>query len=409
MHDGEVFGCLRIPLLCLFAAVLSASAQTNRPPVEAEGGTARQKVELRRLLKIDELRGNYIEALQSLQKRYGDAGKLDPVLELRKMAATAKEAEDLPAKPETLIREVDAIYEAFRRSVRAANITFAKQEYTVLKAEVERLDTGVRNLTRANRLEEAKQLSESLKQQQADLVQLTADLKKMLSEPANPREGRIALLRQADLYFACNRMEGNVAQGLSKNRHRGLAKDIKVVAGKHGGAYYFNGKTSGIRLDPKPWGEAGPLTLALWVRGADAGGLETDYSRIIHKMDADRKASGFLLSVGRGSSVCAVRFDGKQRFAQNSPRLENNQWIHIALTFDGDQQATLYIDGERQRDMFPRVPWISFGPDQFYLGRRAAGQRDGDDARPFMGAIDEFTLFKRELSEAEIQLLSYEP
>jgi len=393
--------------MCLVAAVAPAAAQTNRPPVEAAGGTALQKLELRRLLKIDELRGKYIDSLQALQKRYGDAGKLDPVLELRKIATAAEDAEDLPAKPETLIREVDGIYEAFRRSVRTANLTFAKQEYTLLKAEVERLDTGVRNLTRANRLEEAQQLSAKLKIHRANLATLTADLKEMLSEPANPREARIALLRQADLYFACNRMEGNAAQGLSKNRHRGLAKDVKVVPGKHGGAYYFNGTSSGIRLDPKPWGGEGPLSLALWVRGAEESGLDEPYARLVHKMATDRRIPGFIVCVGEKSSVIAARLVGKGRDGVQSPPVANNTWVHVAFTVDGNGQATMYLDGKEIDGKDLRgISWSSFGPDQFYLGRRAAGEREKDEPRPFTGAIDEFLIFKRVLNADEVALLA---
>jgi hypothetical protein len=74
-----------------------------------------------------------------------------------------------------------------------------------------------------------------------------------------------------------------------------------------------------------------------------------------------------------------------------------DDWTHIAVTFDGSL-GTIYVDGE----------WANEGEMTFGLGRDAefhlgCGTTGGID--PFNGAIDEFRVYNRVLSEDEIAAL----
>ena len=105
-----------------------------------------------------------------------------------------------------------------------------------------------------------------------------------------------------------------------------------------------------------------------------------------------------------------ARGDGNYRWLNRSPggttifdiragENKANEWIHYAGTFSRSEGlAVLYINGVNVGEEKARVGTPIAGD----WGQGARVGRNIDDNRPFTGLMDEFNLWKRGLSEAEV-------
>jgi hypothetical protein len=179
--------------------------------------------------------------------------------------------------------------------------------------------------------------------------------------------------------------------------------------GKQGGALRFGG--GGDRVEVADDAGHGPLldgqhplTVALWIR-------------------RDQHPSGALFVKGRDPHFCLAHFDGldptrlvfafKRGSDPDSIRVyaggfrELNRWQHVAITYDGSGRAggvAIYRDGEPQtvRVLNDGLPGAIRAPETFTIGAyRGPGGLDWF----FRGTMDEFHVFDRRLSAAEIESL----
>jgi hypothetical protein len=160
------------------------------------------------------------------------------------------------------------------------------------------------------------------------------------------------------------------------------------VAGVRGAALQFNGANdavTGANFDPPPEG-----TVALWIRsdGPPAGrqrpwGVGGDFEMW---QDPD------------GLVACDVATDGYQGgFMTTSPLHTAGRWYHLAAVFDSDDDSyQIYLNGQLHKS----------GISTQALNDEAAallsfGTRTGSSQR-FSGALDDFRIYNRKLSAAEI-------
>lgn len=199
------------------------------------------------------------------------------------------------------------------------------------------------------------------------------------------------------LYYSFDKDGGIRAVDVSgMDFHGRIINADYVTDGMHGGALAFNGKDSQIVLDEM---KLKAFSFAAWV-----------------KTDTDNMNKRVLFQLYNGEKSYSIQgaaftpMDVYLSYDQSLPddglpwtredMLQVGQWIHIAVTYDGES-AILYRNGQP----FPlgSAPRSSYSKGPVYIG--GADAWDGDSGGFWQGALDEVALFNRALSEAEVSLL----
>ncbi len=203
---------------------------------------------------------------------------------------------------------------------------------------------------------------------------------------------------------------GEIIVDQSGNGHDGTVDgDITAEpAGKYNRAAKFDGTRgpanhSYIDMDgPNFPAEDIPtsgMTLAAWVKCENTGDHQTlfnarasDGTWLIHPELRSEGNFRWLLRSYGGTTIFDIR----------AGSVTWDEWLHFAGTYDkATGKAILYINGEAVREEN-----ISNAAD--IAGDWGSGARVGydiDDARAFTGLMDDFCMFKRALSQAEVKKL----
>jgi len=190
----------------------------------------------------------------------------------------------------------------------------------------------------------------------------------------------------------------------SGNGHDGVVNG-EITAepvGKYSGAAKF---TTGSYFDLD--GENFPveeipttgITLAAWIKCENTGGHHaifnaraSDATWLIHPEARSNGEFRWLLRSYGGTTIFDIR----------AGSVTWDEWLHFTGTYDkATGKATLYINGEVVKEEN-----ISNAPD--IAGDWGSGARVGyniDNARPFTGLMDDFLMFRRALSQAEVKKL----
>lgn len=147
-------------------------------------------------------------------------------------------------------------------------------------------------------------------------------------------------------------------------------------------------------------GAGNSWTVAMWIKSSTAGGC--------YAYQGDGAwASGnstFYMNQGNGtlnaSSTKAGGVRNSQGWEKGTADINNGQWHHVVMTCNGTTK-TQYVDGNV--DSLTVNAWNGNGTGgQFWIG----GSADtGDGTANLNGQIDEVYVFKRALSQAEVQSL----
>lgn len=173
---------------------------------------------------------------------------------------------------------------------------------------------------------------------------------------------------------------------------------LTAVEGKNGTAAYFDGSDS-IRLaDGLLYGCEG-LTITSWIK---TDGLPQSWQYLVSF--ANHYHSTYLgvslTGHGIGPSVNAsIHGIDDQKIVSNSTALTANEWCHIAVTMDADA-VTIYLNG------YQVAQSTSMGFDASEMAWTIAnyiGRGCWNEVDPWLvGAIDEFKIYSRTLSQSEI-------
>lgn len=158
-------------------------------------------------------------------------------------------------------------------------------------------------------------------------------------------------------------------------------------------------------------GRFNALTLAAWVR---VQGLDRQFNSLFMCDGFEPGGIHWLIRHDGVLSIAVKGFDSTRFQILASPPVMTldrlGLWIHLAVVLDGDtRRAVHYVNGRPVSEsvMEPRPP---FRVGNAELGNWNIGRPSDQDADPFLirnfsGAIDEFCLFDRALSDAEMREL----
>ena len=139
------------------------------------------------------------------------------------------------------------------------------------------------------------------------------------------------------------------------------------------------------------------ITLAAWLKVQNTGNHHAifnaraaDATWVVHPEVRSENNFRWLLRAAGSSMLFDIR----------AGTVPWDEWVHYAGTYDkAAAKATLYINGEIAKQETVATP-------KDIAGDWGSGARVGinvDNARPLTGVMDEFYLFKRALSQAEVK------
>ncbi len=189
-------------------------------------------------------------------------------------------------------------------------------------------------------------------------------------------------------------------QDSSGNGHDGvLAGDpnfpVSSVAGSLGMALQFDGTDGHQYVDIgsfNPSAATGQLSLALWVKWGGPSGSWQGLMGKRNSGDWDAEIMMWYLELER--DVWDIRFAQPGTSIVTDHLLQEGQWTHVAVTYDGTT-AKVYADGQVVGEGA-----FSFGEDKnapMQIGCAADG-----GGNPFNGTLDEVRIYDRVLSDEEI-------
>jgi DUF1680 family protein len=173
---------------------------------------------------------------------------------------------------------------------------------------------------------------------------------------------------------------------------------VSWVTGKFGGAVQLSGTGQYVSLPASIVGSLTDFTVACWVNLA----ANTTWSRIF---DFGTGTTSYMfLTVNAGSgprfSITTSGAGGEQQVNYGT-RLPTGTWTHVAVTLAGST-ATLYVNGTAVASNAN----VTFTPSSLgatgnnWIGRSQYGDPD------LNGDVDEFQIYSRALSAAEVQSLT---
>ena len=202
------------------------------------------------------------------------------------------------------------------------------------------------------------------------------------------------------LYLPFDEGNGDEVEDLSMYGNDGtLQNGPEWVAGKYETALEFSG--NGMNWVQVPDDDTLDITEELTIMAWVLNQGQTTYGRIVDKNNP------YMLYLQDDDSL-ELWFTPDSPWGPTDAIVPKNTWTHAAATFDGDL-IELYIDGEPEftRDYSEPV-LISENP--LTIGNMTGGavgnQVEGNNDRPFFGAIDEVKVYNRVLSGAEIKAAS---
>jgi len=178
--------------------------------------------------------------------------------------------------------------------------------------------------------------------------------------------------------------------------HHGKAEKTAVVFyGRKQNAYLFNGRNSSIRVDNAVHPDKyAALSISVWIN------LPRDVRDAVVFCWPEVAPSGkTYLYLYRGRFRCRFGSGSNDTVAELKQAYEPDTWHHVVMTHERAGGNVVYLDGKPVHS-HPALP-LKGSATHFYIGCRGTPE----DNRPFRGLIDEFMVFKRALSPADVEAL----
>ncbi len=208
------------------------------------------------------------------------------------------------------------------------------------------------------------------------------------------------------LYLSFDEGRGKAVEDLSGKGNNGtLEGNVEWMHnGKINSALFFNEQVQQGVVAVKASNSLAitkSLTMAVWIYPQSVG----DYRNV-------RGQAGphtYYLSIHQGKPSVWIGSGGAGGRTWNSAKssISQNRWSHVAVVYDFDKELRIYIDGEldQTHKLEGEIP---VSQADHWFGNRL------DGAWPYKGMLDEFVIYNRVLTEAEIrqdmdQVLSVSP
>ncbi|MFF3332751.1 LamG-like jellyroll fold domain-containing protein [Streptomyces sp. NPDC002888] len=209
----------------------------------------------------------------------------------------------------------------------------------------------------------------------------------------------LTALPSAEVPF--NESSGTTANDLSGNGWNGtLTGGATFVAGKKGNAVDLSGASQYVALPTGVISDVKAITVAAWVNLDSAA----TWARIF---DFGSGTSRYMFLTAKNGTNGFIRFGikngGSEQVVDGTAALPTGGWHHVAVTLDGST-GTLYVDGAKVGSGNISIKPSDLGANtQNYLGR---SQFSSD---PYLdGRIDEFRIYNRALTAAEVAVVMNE-
>ena len=170
------------------------------------------------------------------------------------------------------------------------------------------------------------------------------------------------------------------------------------VAGKIGGALYFNGESSYVSLgNDELFACTEQCTIAAWVKLNNPD--YNAYTRIISKKYNWSDAAGYELEYNAATNRLAIIGAGTDIAYALQVDLDTN-WHHVVATVNGTT-AQLYLDGQALPMTDASVGALQAGDAPLHIGRNSSA------AAPFIGCIDEVRIYNQALDASTVAELAW--
>lgn len=198
----------------------------------------------------------------------------------------------------------------------------------------------------------------------------------------------------------------NAYDAIANNNHGTLQYSATNGAGKVGQAFSFNGVYSRVRVpDATSLHFSNALTIEAWVYPTNT----SNYRDLVSKWDAvagyNQKSYDFALYPG-GRFYLLVSPDGTDSiptYVISTNAVPVNAWTHVAATYDGGT-LKVYLNGVLDGEGV-YTNGIFRGTNALGIGGTIGGATGTTIVSPFMGLIDEPSLYARALGDSEIQAI----
>ncbi|WP_121356147.1 LamG domain-containing protein [Flavisolibacter nicotianae] len=192
---------------------------------------------------------------------------------------------------------------------------------------------------------------------------------------------------------------------------------LKYGPGVHGTAYIGNGNKSLSYVNANDFMKSTSFTVAFWekhngVTGGDAEfvmsvpSTQGHWSNSAMLLIVDNKGAGTTLDSAVIKLMVAEVGNGDHWFEltgnNRMPNILDNQWHHLAFAYDETtSNMSVYRDGV----LYKVLSWAGHGPIKFDYTKVSGfylGGKTTDWGKPFNGGLDQFRLYNKALSAAEV-------
>ncbi len=195
-----------------------------------------------------------------------------------------------------------------------------------------------------------------------------------------------------ELYYPLNSVsEGAIYDETINQSRADVSGSPQLTAGKLGQALALNGQKDYVEATQTPQLESlKRISWSAWIYPTDANRLSQD------QMILSKQGTNYLRLFGR-KLFGSFNIGGQERSVSGTTALDNNNWYHVAATYDGTK-ITLYLNGNVEAEL----PSLN-GDIKFNTGPLELGRWQASDPRYFAGRLDEVKIYSRALSAEEIK------
>lgn len=173
-----------------------------------------------------------------------------------------------------------------------------------------------------------------------------------------------------------------------------------VVGVNNSKAASFSGRNDYLEIDNLSFrGRLESFTVSVWVNVKDLTEIRNIFSRLLgHSFYPDFS----IIREGEVTFNSIINSNNPPTLSTKKGSVQSGKWQHIVLTFENGTKnaATIYIDGELNKATEFGAGKMNTGANTMWIGRSAAISFTN-----FAGAMDEFRLYNRALTEAEVKAL----
>jgi hypothetical protein len=198
------------------------------------------------------------------------------------------------------------------------------------------------------------------------------------------------------LYLPMDEGKGDAIADMSDSKFKGAAHNAKWVDGKIGKALEFGGQDIWATVPDAPelnFKQGESFTLACWtmMTGAWSG-----QGNIVAKYKIGGGTGPFYgMFVFTGDKIHTYTRGGPNVELWSKASINDKKWHHLALVRDAGKTVTLYVDGQKD-DAKDDTSGDLTNVETFSMGRHTTDQF-------YAGVVDEVALWRRALSQAEVQ------